>query len=335
MPKKFISIFTPVWNESGNVLGLIARVRETMQSLDDRYDYEYVFSDNASADNTLMLLKQSRNLDRRIKVIKLSKNFGVIRSTLNGLFRCSGDAVIQIEGDLQDPPEMIPEFLRAWESGYKVVYGIRKDRDEFVLMKWTRKLFYRIAAKLATDTLIPDVGEFRLMDRRIIEELKKINDCNPYLRGIIANLGFEQLGIEYKRDRRRQGKSSMNVFSLFDYGLNGIISHSKVMLRLSTITGMVLAVLTFFFAILFAILKFTLPDVPRGFTLVLMSIFFFAGIQMIFLGVIGEYIAKIFDQSIRRPIVVEEELLGFEVDSKNSLGVHAHDHVLGTKEYPA
>lgn len=315
--RKIISILTPTYNEEESIPSVYARVKSVMGSLGSRYDYEHVFTDNASSDNSFSILKSISEKDTHVKAIRLSRNFGVTKNVLNGLYRCRGDAVIQIDADLQDPPEMIPEFIKKWEDGYKVVYGVRADRDEFWLMKTIRKLYYRIASKLATDTLLHDVGEFRLLDKRIIEELKKYEDYTPYLRGIIANLGFKQIGIPYRRDRREKGRSSHNLFSLIDYGLNGIISHSRTLVRLSTIVGFLTALISFAAAVIFAILKIITPNVPAGVTTIIIFVLFFAGLQMIFLGVIGEYIAKIFDQSIKKPLVIEEELIGFESQNES------------------
>jgi dolichol-phosphate mannosyltransferase len=163
MPKSLISIFTPVYNEEDNIQIIWSSVKNIMESVSDKFDYEHVFSDNKSNDNTLKMLGKICSHDLHVKVISLSRNFGVTKSTLNGLQRCSGDAVIQIDADMQDPPNMILEFIKKWEDGFKVVYGIRQDRDEKVVMKLVRKYFYCIAETISNETLIPDVGEFRLM----------------------------------------------------------------------------------------------------------------------------------------------------------------------------
>ncbi len=323
LSKKLISIFTPVYNEEQNLELVYQQAKEIMTSVSDRYDYEHVFSDNASTDHSYSILKRLRAHDQRIKLIKLSRNFGCTKSTLNGLYKCRGDAIVQIDADLQDPPEMIPEFLAKWEAGYKVVYGVRKDRDEFWLMKYTRKAFYRIAANLSGETLIPDVGEFRLIDRRIVTELKKTVDYNPYLRGQIANMGFAQVGIPYRRRARKYGKSSNNLFLLIDYGINGVVSHSKALLRISTMTGFVLAVGAFAAAALYLILRVVYPETPRGIASIMIFILFFSGIQMIFLGIIGEYVAKILDQSLQKPLVIEEELVGFDESAESLEEQHA------------
>jgi dolichol-phosphate mannosyltransferase len=312
MSKKLISIFTPVFNEEDNIPHVYETVKRVMTALNDRYEYEHVFSDNASTDRSVELLRELSQQDSRVKLIALSRNFGVTKSTLNGLYRCQGDAVVQLDADLQDPPEMIIDFIEKWEQGYKVVYGIRKDRDEGWVMKNIRRLFYRMAESLSNETLIPDVGEFRLMDKRIIQELRKIKDYNPYLRGVIANLGFPQAGIPYHRNRRERGKTSTNLYRLFDYGMNGIISHSTILLRLSTMTGIFLALIAFALIILYALLKIILQSSPAGLTTITILILFFSGIQMIFLGIIGEYIAKIYSQTIDRPMVIERELIGFK-----------------------
>lgn len=317
MGKKSISIFTPVYNEEGNIETVYKEVRKVMSSVSDTYNYEHIFSDNASQDNSRGILKQIQNKDKNVRVIFLSRNFGITKSSLNGLYRCQGDAVVQIDADMQDPPKMILDFIKLWEEGYRVVYGIRKDRDEFWLMKSMRKHFYRVAEKISDEILIPDVGEFRLMDRRIVEELKKIKNHNPYLRGIVANLGFKQTGIPYIRDRRMKGKTSHGLFKLIDYGMNGIINHSTILLKLSGIIGVFLALISFILIVAYAAIKIISKSPPSGATTIIIFILFFAAMQMIFLGIIGEYIAKIFDQSISRPLVIEEELLGFDNNKTN------------------
>ena len=316
MNKILISILTPVFNEEENILPIYEAVKSVMLNMQDKYDYEHVFSDNASSDESLAVLKEICLSDKNIKVISLSKNFGVTKSTLNGLYRCKGDAVIQIDADLQDPPETIIDFINKWEEGNMVVYGIRKERDEKWAMKTIRKIFYRIANKLSNENLIPDVGEFRLMDKCIVNELKKIKDFNPYLRGIIANLGYKQVGIPYNRKKRERGKTSTNFYQLFDYGINGIISHSTILLRLSTILGLFITFFSFILIIVYMGLKIILQDAPPGITSIMIFILFFAGIQMIFFGIIGEYIAKIFNQSIKKPLVIEKALIGFNDQTK-------------------
>jgi len=311
MNKKLISILTPVFNEEKNILQIYEAVKSVMFNMQDKYDYEHVFSDNASSDKSLALLKKICVGDKNIKVISLSKNFGVTKSTLNGLYRCKGDAVIQIDADLQDPPEMITDFIEKWEEGNMVVFGVRKDRDEKWVMRTTRKIFYRTANMLSNENLILDVGEFRLMDKDIVNELKKIKDFNPYLRGIIANLGYKQVGVPYHRKNREKGKTSTNFYQLIDYGINGIISHSTILLRLSTILGLLITLSSFVLIIVFTLLKLVLADSPPGITTITIFILFFAGIQMIFLGIIGEYISKIFYQSIERPLVIEKEKINF------------------------
>lgn len=311
MGKKLISIFTPIYNEKDNISIIYNEVKSIMSSISSKYNYEHIFSDNASTDNSLAILKQIQVDDSNVKIISLSRNFGVTKSTLNGLFNCTGDAIIQIDADLQDPPSMIVDFINKWEQGYKVVYGIRADRDENWLMKNTRKLFYRIANILSDENLIPDVGEFRLMDKKIIMELKKIKDYNPYLRGIISNLGFEQIGLDYHRNDRKLGKTSTSLYTLFDYGINGIISHSTILLRFSTITGLILTLISVISIFVYIYLRISHSNYNPGITTITILILFFSGSQMIFLGIIGEYLSKIFNQSITKPLVIEKEKIGF------------------------
>jgi dolichol-phosphate mannosyltransferase len=311
MNRVLVSVFTPVYNEEANITAVYEKVRDVMRSLAADYDYEHVFSDNGSSDRSREILRDFCHKDPRVKAILLSRNFGCTKSALNGIYRCSGNAVIQIDADLQDPPEMIKDFLAHWKQGNKVVYGIREGRDEFWAMQLMRKMYYRLANFMSSEELIPDVGEFRLMDRRIVDELKKYRDYNPYLRGLIANFGFKQTGIPYVRSKRHAGKTSTNIFNLIDYGINGIVSHSTILLRLSTFTGVALSTLSFIMIILYTMLRLIMNDAPRGITTITIFVLFFSGVQMIFLGLIGEYIAKIFNQSIEKPLVIEEELINF------------------------
>jgi polyisoprenyl-phosphate glycosyltransferase len=312
MTKPLISIFTPAFNEEENVLLVYEAVKSVMSTVSEKYCYEHVFSDNASTDHTAEILLELAKNDKHMKIILLAKNFGPAKSTFNGLGRCKGEAIIQLDADLQEPPSMILTFLEKWELGYKVVYGVWSDRKENWLMKSTRKIYYFLANMLSNETLIPMVGDFRLIDRRVLNEVKKVKDYNPYLRGIIANIGFEQIGIPYVRENRTRGKSSMTLPKLIDYGINGIISHSTILLRLSTIIG-TLILLGSLGYIGFVILSTLLVGgAPPGIPAVLVIILFLSGVQLTFLGLIGEYIGRIFQQSIERPLVVEKDLVGFD-----------------------
>tara|TARA_B100001248_G_C27393644_1_gene464003 strand:+ start:1043 stop:1993 length:951 start_codon:yes stop_codon:yes gene_type:complete len=314
MSKIKISIFTPVFNEEDNIQDVYLEVKSIMDDLSEKYDYEHVFSDNCSSDQSLKILKNISKKDINVKIIALSRNFGTAKSTLNGILRCSGDAVIHMDADLQDPPNMIVPFIEKWESGFKIVYGVRTDREEGWIMKKIRNLFYFIANKLSDEELIPYVGEFRLIDKRIVAELKMIANRNPYLRGEIANLGFPQIGLPYKRRKRNKGKSNANILIYFETAIHAIVSHSTMLLRISTIVGILVTIFCFSLIIIHVFLKFIYGvDVP-GITTIIILVSFFSGIQMIFLGIIGEYIAKISDQSIDRPLVIEEELFGFGKD---------------------
>ena len=314
MEKKNISIFTPVFNEEDNIQDVYQAVKNVMHDISEKYDYEHVFSDNCSSDQSLNILKNISKKDNKVKIIALSRNFGTAKSTLNGILRCAGDAVIHMDADLQDPPNMIAPFIEKWESGFKIVYGVRADREEGWIMKKIRNLFYFIANKLSDEELIPYVGDFRLIDKRIVTELKMIKNRNPYLRGEIANLGFSQIGIPYKRRKRNKGESNANILIYFETAIHAIICHSTMLLRLSTIIGILVTIFCFSLIITYVFLKFMYGVEVPGLTTIIILVAFFAGVQMIFLGIIGEYIAKIFDQSIERPIVIEEELIGFDKD---------------------
>lgn len=314
MHKKKISVVTPCYNEEENVVPVYEAVCAVFDRLADRYTYEHIFMDNCSRDGTVRKLRELAARDKRVKVIINARNFGPTRSVFNGLLASTGDAAVQLDADLQDPPEMIEQFIEKWEQGYRVVYGIRKTRDESHLMQLARKLYYRLADFLSKDELPKDAGDFRLVDQVVIWELKKIKDWNPYIRGLIATVGFKQCGIPYHRHRREKGKSKASILSLIDYGVNGIVSHSIAPLRVCIVAGIVMSLLSLLGAITYAILRIFVwkrPIAP-GITTVVVLQFFFNGILLFFLGILGEYIGSIHSQVRWRPLVVEAERINFD-----------------------
>ena len=212
---KKISIVIPVYNEQDNILPVYNTVTKSISTLMNKYDFEFIFMDNHSSDNTFLNLKGLAQKDSRIKIARLSRNFGYQKSIYTGYLLTSGDAVIQLDGDLQDPPAMIPEFIKQWENGYSIVYGVRIARKESFILQGIRKIFYRLIDFLSEDQLPHDAGDFRLVDKRIIDEMRKLYDYSPYLRGMIAAMGFNQIGIPYQRNERLHGKSKFDVNSLF------------------------------------------------------------------------------------------------------------------------
>lgn len=310
MVRPLISVITPTYNESANVEECHRVVRRIFEEELPGYDFEHIFADNASKDGTQQILRRMATEDPRVKVILNARNFGPFRSNFNALRYAKGDAVlVQLAADLQDPPELLPQFVAKWREGAKVVYGIRAKRQESFVLRSIRKIYYRLVAKLADITIPVDAGEFQLVDRRIIDELLKIDDYYPYIRGMIADLGFESVGIPFEWRRRERGVSGNNLYRLIDQGLNGFVSFTNIPLRIATVSGFVLSALTLLYAFvqflvnLIFFRRFSQP----GIATLIVGLFFFSGVQMFFIGVLGEYINAIHSQVRRKGRVVERE----------------------------
>jgi glycosyltransferase involved in cell wall biosynthesis len=305
--KKLISIVVPVFNEQENVRPLHAAVSSVFERLADRYDLEFVFTDNHSDDGTFQELARLAGEDPRVRVFRFSRNFGFQRSIHTGYMQARGDAAIQLDCDLQDPPELLPEFLRLWEDGYKIVYGVRSIRREGFLLTAARKLFYRLIDFLSEDPLPYDAGDFRLVDRCVLDELARIEDQTPYVRGTLAVMGFDQIGVPYARAARSRGQSKFRMRDLVGLALDGILSHSIVPLRLSTYAGLAISVVMFLAIFGYIIARFVFGQSwPAGFatttTLILLSL----SLNSLFLGVIGEYLGRIYRQVRKRPLTIIE-----------------------------
>lgn len=309
---KKISIIVPVYNEEGNVLDAYSALSQIAESLKDKYRFEILFTDNHSQDKTFSILQSLAKNDPRLKVVRFSKNFGYQKSIYTGYLLSSGDAVVQFDCDMQDPPEMIPKFIEKWEEGYVVVYGIRKKREEIFLMNIIRKIFYRIISYLSDDNLPRDAGEFRLIDKKMIDEFRKLYDYSPYIRGLIASFGFDQIGIPYDRLKRKKGKSKFKLSDLISLSIDGIINHSSTPLRLSTYCGFIIFLFAFFLLFFYMIAKlFFGQSWPRGFTTIIILILLSLGLNASFLGIMGEYIARIYQQVKRRPITLIDKTINF------------------------
>jgi polyisoprenyl-phosphate glycosyltransferase len=306
-PKKLLSIVVPVFNEEGNIEPLHAAVEAALLPLADRYDWEYVFTDNHSNDATFAELTRLSARDPRVRVFRFSRNFGFQRSIFTGYLKARGDAAIQIDCDLQDPPELIVDFVKRWEEGYSVVYGVRKKRVEGVLITLTRKVFYRLIDWLSEDKLPHDAGDFRLVDRQVLDVLTRIEDQRPYLRGTLATLGFNQLGVEYDRKGRIHGESKFRFKDLLGLAMDGILAHSIIPLRAATWVGLAVSGLT-----LLGILVYVIGfigfgrDWPPGFATTTVLILSSLSLNAVFLGIIGEYVGRIYIQVRRRPLTVIE-----------------------------
>jgi glycosyltransferase involved in cell wall biosynthesis len=313
--RKLISVITPCLNEQGNVRNCRDAVKAVFETALAVYDYEHIFADNGSTDETRNILREMASDDIRVKIILNSRNFGAEASMLNALRRTRGDAVmVMIPADLQDPPDLIPEFVRHWERGIKVVYAVRRQRDENSLMTAIRKAFYRAVSTMSSVQIPENVGEFQLIDRTVVMALREFRERRPYLRGMIASCGFPSFAIEYDMKSRLHGRSNNNLFALLDQGLNGLISFSTVPLRLCMAFGLVIAGVS----LAYAAVSFTLSLLffrelaPPGIPTIIVALFFFGGIQLFFLGVMGEYISAIHTQVRGRPLVIEEETMNFD-----------------------
>jgi len=311
--KQLITISVPVFNEEENIPRLIDRL-QALSEVEKQYDFEFLFTDNDSEDRTFELLAELSNQDDRIRVLKFSRNFGFQKSILTNFLYARGDAAIQLDADLQDPPELISEFLRNWESGYKVVYGVRKSRPESRILHSARRIFYRAVTWLSETYVPPDAGDFRLIDRVIIEQLRSVSDQTPYLRGLIASLGYPQKGIPYDRDARHYGSSKFGLFSLLELGLDGVTSQSTKPLRVITLFGFGICILTFFAVFMYlAFYFFGNSKISHGFTTLVILVLASIGINSFFLGLLGEYVGRVFNNSRGLPISIIEQQIDHKV----------------------
>lgn len=306
MKKKLITICVPVYNEENNILPFYQSLTNVVNQ-ETHYDFEFLFTDNHSDDATFVYLSELAQNDSRVRVIRFSKNFGFQKSIMTNYLNAQGDAAIQIDCDLQDPPELISAFLQKWELGAKVVYGIRKNRPEAKWLHLTRKIYYRLISYLSEDYLPPDAGDFRLIDRCIIEELRKVNDNAPYIRGLIASMGFNQIGIPYDRKERKAGYSKFNMSRLFSLALDGILQHTTIPLRLASIFGAFVSVLALLGGLYYFIAKiFFYNEWPVGLASLSILLLFSIGLNALFLGIIGEYISAIFKNIKKSPFTIIE-----------------------------
>jgi dolichol-phosphate mannosyltransferase len=310
MTKPLVSIVIPVYNEEDNVLPAYQALHPLLASYESEYNFEIVFTDNHSTDKTPDLLRAIAMGDPRVKAFRLSRNFGYQKSILTAYLRCSGDAAIQLDVDLQDPPEMIAVFLKEWRAGADVVYGIRKSRLEARRWQYARRIFYWLVDKLSEDPIPHNAGDFRLISRRVIEQLRVIEDNQPYLRGTIASMGFRQVGIDYARRARQIGKTKFSFYDNVMLALDGLINQSIVPLRLAIYLGLFVAVGTLVAIAGYLVAYFTTGfRAPAGFTTITVLILGSLGINAMLLGVIGEYLGRMYLQMKRKPIsIVEEEL---------------------------
>lgn len=307
----FISVMTACYNEEENVEVVYERVKNIFAAHSE-YTYEHIFIDNASTDRTVDILKSIAAVDKNVKIIVNARNFGHIRSPFYGLMQAKGDAVISLVCDLQDPPELLPEFLKKWEQGYKIVVGVKATTAENKIMRFIRQFYYKLIANISTSKQIVNYTGFGLYDRTVIDTLKQFKDPYPYFRGMIAEIGFDVAEISYHQPPRNRGFTKNNFYTLYDMALLGITSYSKAPMRLATLTGFACALLSFFIAFIYLILKVIFWNVfTAGTAPIIIGLFFFTGVQLFFIGLLGEYISSIHTHVQKRPLVIVKETINF------------------------
>jgi polyisoprenyl-phosphate glycosyltransferase len=309
---KKISITTSCYNEEGNILELYDQIFQVFEELKDRYAYEIIVADNNSTDQTPRLLRELAAKDRNFKVIFNSRNFGADRSAYNALMQAQGDAVIPMASDLQTPPGLIKDFVEKWEQGYKIVMGVKSHSEESPIMYAIRTLYYKSLARLSDVKLIPHFTGFGLYDRQVIEILCNLDDPYPYFRGLISDIGFQPAMIEFVQPARKHGKSKGNIWHLYEEGMLGVTSYTKLPLRLATIVGFLASLLSFLVGMFYLVYKLIYwTEFSVGIAPVAIGIFFFGSVQLFFLGLLGEYVSMIYIQVLKRPPVYEKERLNF------------------------
>ena len=309
--RKLISVVTPCYNEAGNVEELHRRIAAQFAQLPD-YDFEHIYIDNASTDDTVSVIRRVASTNSQVRAIVNTRNFGIIRSSNYALLQARGDAIINMASDMQEPPELIVDFVRQWEAGFKVVVGVKPQSKETPAMFVLRRLYYATIGRIADIELIPHYTGFGLYDREVIDLVRQIDDPYPYFRGLIADLGFAHAEVPYVQPLRVRGVTKNNFYSLYDMAMLGITGHSKVPIRLATMSGFALSAVSLMVAVGYFIYKILFWDsLSIGMAPILIGFFFFASVQLFFIGILGEYIANIHTQVQRRPLVVERERINF------------------------
>lgn len=309
--RKLISIVTPCYNEEANIDELYQRIVDVMARLN--YDYEHIFIDNCSTDNSIVKLRALAAQDKRVKLILNARNFGHIRSPYYALLQARGDAAILIASDLQDPPEMIEEFVKKWEEGFKTVMAVKPESEESRLMFIARRIYYRFITRISEVPLVQNATGAGLFDRAVLDILKKIDDPYPYFRGLLCEIGFPIATVPFKQPRRMRGITKNNFYTLYDIAMLGITNHSKVPLRLMVIGGALLAGFSLLAAFGFLIAKLVFWDsFQMGIAPLLISLFFFSSVQILFLGMLGEYLGSVHTKIRNMPLVIENERVNFD-----------------------
>lgn len=305
---KTISVLVPTYNEEGNIDRFIGRLAEMFGQDLPEYDYEILIIDNCSTDGTRAIVESHCAKNPRVKAIYNIKNFGSLRSGFYGLTQTTGDCVVKIAADFQEPIETIPKFVRAWEEGYPIVIGVKHKSKEGKLKFLMRSCYYRLIKKISNVEQIEHFTGFGLYDKSFIDVCRNLHDPYPYFRGIVSEFGGKRKEIEYIQEKRTAGKSKYNFLALYDYGMLGITSYTKILLRLATIAGFIISLLSIVGAVIFAILKFIYWDrYSAGIVPLIILMLLLSSIQLIFIGLMGEYILNINTRVLDRPLVIEEK----------------------------
>ena len=309
--KKTITIVTPTYNEVNNIDELYSRISKVTIK-NSNYNFEHLFIDNASTDGSIDKIKQIAKKNKKVKLIVNARNFGADASIMHGMAQVQTDACIYIVSDLQDPPELIPDLIKKWEEGFKIVGLVKTESEESKFIFFLRRLYYRLLTIISDTPPIENYAGSGLIDREVIKILKEINDPVPFVRGLLVEIGLPMGIVYFKQPIRKKGVSSYSFSTLYQAAIEGITNHSKVPIRIMSIFGFVLSFLSFILAITYLFLKIFFSDTFEiGIGSVLISLFFFGSIQMFFLGVIGEYISIIHTRVRKMPIVVELERTNF------------------------
>jgi polyisoprenyl-phosphate glycosyltransferase len=308
-----LSIVTPCYNEEAGIRECYESVREVMESKLADLNYEHIFIDNCSRDRTLQILRDIAACDKRVKIIVNSRNFGPARSPHHAILQANGDAVVPVLADLQTPPALIPEMVERWREGAKAIIAVRRGTAEKAFLRLTRSLFYFLMRKFSRIEQIPNFMGYGLYDRCVVDAMRKLNEPEPYFRGLVIEVGFERVMIEYDQPPRRRGRSSYNVFSLADYALIGLSTYSRAPLRMMTFLGFSVSMLSFLAGVIYFFVKlFFWYSMPVGLAPVLISIFFLGSIQLFALGVLGEYVGLLLNYTRQFPLVFEKERINFD-----------------------
>lgn len=316
---KTITVVIPTYNEEKNIDLVYRRLLDIFKTKLNNYNYKILFIDNCSKDETRNEIRNLAITDKDVQYIFNIKNFGFSRSTFYGLTQAKGDCAVLLFADMQDPPDKIVEFVQEWEAGNKVVAGIKNKSKENPIMYLIRKCYYKLINKITDIQHIEQFTGFGLYDRSVLDVFAKLDDSLPYLRGIVAELGPECKRVYYEQEKRKYGKSSFKFKNLYDLAMLGITSYSKTLMRVSTFVGLLVALMSFLIAIITFIMKaFHIIEYPIGNAAILFGVFFLGGLQLVFTGILGEYISNINIRTMKRPLVVEEERFNFEQDEENA-----------------